>query len=121
MVLPEGADPSAVTKNITLNKNISAPIEAGEVLGNVEFLYGGTPIASCSLAAVSQYKKMPLAFIFRPVYKIIKAIGVYVIAAFAVILLLLISAEKKRRAKIRRRKMREARRKEDMEKMRRIK
>ena len=121
VILPEGADPSAVTKNITLNKNISAPIEAGEVLGNVEFLYGGTTIASCSLAAVSQYKKMPLAFIFRPVYKIIKAIGVYVIAAFAVILLLLISAEKKRRAKIRRRKMREARRKEDMEKMRRIK
>lgn len=121
VVLPEGAEPSDVTKNITLNKNISAPIEAGEVLGNVEFLYGGTPIATCNLVAVSQYKKMPLAFIFRPVYKLVKSVGLYITAAIAVGFLLLISAERKRKAQIKRRKMRETRRKEDMERIRRIK
>lgn len=104
VILPEGADETAVETNMVLGDNLKAPIKAGDVLGYAEYLYGGTVVAKCDLLAVSDYRRMPLAFIFKPIYKLFKSKTFYIIFAVLVILYLLMRRmyENKKRRRRRR-------------------
>ena len=100
VILPEGADESSVETKTVLREKLKAPIKAGDVLGYAEYLYGGNVIARTDLLAVSDYRRIPLAFIFKPIYKLLKSKTLYIILAVLALLYLAlrrINENKKRR------------------------
>ena len=113
-ILPEGADISGVEMNMVLKENIKAPVKAEEVLGYAEYFYKGTLLAKTDLTATGNYKKMPLAFLFKPVYKLFKykSKTIFLIIGVLIVLYIILYriAESRKRRRERRRKM-EARRK----------
>ncbi len=50
-------DTSLVTSEIKLNENIKAPVAEGDVVGSIEYSYGGQPIGSVSLISKTNAPK----------------------------------------------------------------
>lgn len=50
-ILPNHLDKTAVTREINIEKEITAPVEKGKPLGNVKLIYGGKEIATVDLIA----------------------------------------------------------------------
>ncbi|MBO4897751.1 MAG: D-alanyl-D-alanine carboxypeptidase [Clostridia bacterium] len=106
-ILPEGADENSVQTNTVLKENLKAPIKAGSVLGYIEYSYKGQTLGKTNLLAVSDYKKIPLAFIFKPIYKLFKSKTLYIILGILVLLYIIlyrISESQKRRKRRKRRR-----------------
>ena len=100
VILPEGSDKSLIETKMVLREKLKAPIKAGDVLGYAEYLYGGTVVARTDLLAVSDYRRIPLALIFKPIYKLLKSKTLYIILAVSAVLYIAlkrINENKKRR------------------------
>lgn len=50
-------DTSLVTSEIKLNENIKAPVSEGDIVGSIEYSYGGNPIGSVSLISQTNAPK----------------------------------------------------------------
>ena len=104
LILPKGAKPENIEKKEYIKPSVKAPVKAGDKLGRMEYWYDGVKIGQCDMLSVSDYSKIPLAFIFKPIYKLFKSAVFYIIVALLLILLFLYSSFKKQRRRRRRKK-----------------
>lgn len=56
------ADTASIVQEVTLDENVSAPVEAGETLGKVILKFSGEVIASIDLVATSSVKLSPYKY-----------------------------------------------------------
>ena len=62
--LVKNSDNKNITSVVTLNETITAPIQTGNVLGNVQFYLNDEPIASVNLVAQSNVDKVTVLSLF---------------------------------------------------------
>jgi len=102
LLLPEDADPESIEKKEYIKAVVKAPVKAGDKLGRMEYWYKGVKIGQCDMLAVSDYSRIPLAFIFKPIYKLFKSAVFYILLALALLVMFLYSSFKKERRRRRR-------------------
>lgn len=104
LILPQGADPKKIEKKEYIKQTVKAPVKLGEKLGRMEYWYDGVKVGECDMLSVSDYSKIPLAFIFKPIYKLFKSAVFYILLVFAFVVWYLYSSFKRQRRRRRRRR-----------------
>lgn len=99
VLLPEGAETSGLEKLEYIKAVIKAPIARGELLGRMEYWYDGVMVGSVNMNAVSDYAKMPAAFVLKPLYGLIGSMGIYLLLLLVIIILILVSMSVKGKKK----------------------
>ena len=67
-LLPSGTDLAAVTKTVTLNENILAPIAVGDVLGKAVYSYEGYELGTVELTATTEVKRDVFIFVMNRIF-----------------------------------------------------
>lgn len=104
VILPAGVDIKDVEKKEYIKPKVKAPVKKGDLLGRMEWWYGGVKIGECDMVSIADYSKMPLAFLFKPFYKLFKSAVFYILLALFLVVSYLYSSFKKQRRKRRKRK-----------------
>lgn len=68
-VLSKGEDPSAITKEIHIAKNLKAPVKCGETIGEVSYSLQGTPIGAVPIKASKDIEKMNFFYAYKMLWK----------------------------------------------------
>lgn len=104
LTLPKGVTLEDVEVREYIKETVKAPVKTGDKLGRMEWWYGGVKIGECDMLSVADYSKIPLAFIFKPIYKLFKSTVFYIVLAVLILVLFMYSSFKKQRRKRKRRR-----------------
>lgn len=105
IILPAGVDIKEVEVREYIKPKVKAPVKTGDLLGRMEWWYDGVKVGECDMVSVSDYSKMPLAFLFKPFYKLFKSTAFYILLAlFVVVYFLYLSFKQQKRKRRKRRK-----------------
>ncbi len=88
-ILPNDIDNEAIETVITTNSEIIAPIQEGDVLGSVSYVYNGRTIGKASLVADRNVERDPLSVIKNKVIAILNLLWVKIIGGIIIALLIL--------------------------------
>jgi D-alanyl-D-alanine carboxypeptidase (penicillin-binding protein 5/6) len=66
-VVQKGSSKS-ITSKVTINENIQAPIQKGDILGNVEFYLDEQNIATTNLVAKETVEKLNFSSMYKKIY-----------------------------------------------------
>lgn len=98
-LLPADADTANVTKTVTLNENIIAPISVGDVLGRAVYTYDGYELGSVELVSTMEVKRDYFIFIMNRIFGFFNLLWVKIplLILIALILVMVIMRKIKRR------------------------
>ena len=68
-VLTKGEDPSAITKEVHIAKNLKAPVKKGETIGEVTYSLQGIPIGAVPIKASRNIEKMNFFYAYKMLWK----------------------------------------------------
>lgn len=101
-LLPSDVKTEDITPEITLNKEIKAPIAKGDTLGNVKFMYQGKELASTALIAGNDVEHDKVMAVIHLVIHILTN-PIFIIVVIALIILILVSRSNQKKRRRRRR------------------
>jgi len=106
VMLPKGAKIEEITKKEYIKPVVNAPVNAGDVLGRMEYWYKDVKVGQCDMVAVSSHSRIPLSFILKPICKILSSKLFYIIIIGGPALYILLTVILKKQRTRRRRKKR---------------
>lgn len=95
VVLPNTVDTEKVITTITIEEDISAPIEKGSVVGNIQYIYEDEVIASTNLITNTTIEKSYFKFIWSYLKYVVIALAV-LLMVFAIVMISLRMINKSR-------------------------
>ena len=108
-LLPADADVANVTKTITLNENILAPIAVGDVLGRATYSYDGYELGSVELVSTVEVKRDFFVFIMNRIFGFFNLLWVKIPLLILIALIIVMVITRKIKRKRRRRYLRSKR------------
>ncbi len=88
-ILPNDIDDMVIEKVINTNSEIMAPIQKGDVLGSVAYVYNGSTIGKASLVADRNVERDPFSVIKNKTIAILNLLWVKIIGGIIIALLVL--------------------------------
>lgn len=107
VLIPRQYDSELLTKEITVEETIKAPIKKGDILGKIEFFYDGVSVGSVELCATKNVRRSFLNMIFVTLWNLIFNVWVMTPLTLIVIVLLMRKAAENRRKQRAREKKRQ--------------
>lgn len=108
-LLPSGTDIANVTKTVTLNENILAPIAAGDVLGKAVYSYDGYELGTVELTASTEVKRDLFIFMMNRIFEFFNLLWVKIPLIILIVLILVLWINRRIKRKRRRRYLRSKR------------
>ena len=108
-LLPNGTDLSTVTKTVTLNENILAPIAVGDVLGKAVYSYEGNELGTVELTATTEVKRDLFIFVMNRIFGFFNLLWVKIPLLILIVLIIVLFINRKIKRKRRRKYLRSKR------------
>ncbi len=108
-LLPSGTDLAAVTKTVTLNENILAPIAVGDVLGKAVYSYEGYELGTVELTATTEVKRDVFIFVMNRIFGFFNLLWVKIPLLILIVLILILFVNRRIKRKRRRKYLRSKR------------
>lgn len=98
-----------MTKTVTLNENILAPIAVGDVLGKAVYSYEGYELGTVELTATTEVKRDVFIFVMNRIFGFFNLLWVKIPLLILIVLILILFVNRRIKRKRRRKYLRSKR------------
>lgn len=97
LILNKEGSADNIQTNVNVPEQINSPINKGDVLGTVTYMYNGVPVGETNLVATNSVERNNLLHVFHLILKVITSPFFFVPAIILIILILFARRQKKKR------------------------